>query len=137
MGLVNLRNANVLILSASAPLANEIKLLLEKNKYKGVQSVSSVPEALQLIKSLKTDILITDNDLGATKIEDLLPAISKAFPKLKGVVLKSKEKGESDYLSFSEISCPVNSTNLIKLLEQAMMEKMGIAVSTVAIDIKY
>jgi len=137
MGLVNLRNANVLVLSASSTLANEIKILLEKNKYKGVKSVTSVPEALQLIRTLKTDILITDNDLGATKIDDLLMAIRKAFPKLKVVVLNSKEKGESDYLSFAEISYPVNTSHLIKLLEQAMMEKMGIAVSSVAIDIKY
>ena len=137
MGLVNLRNANVLVLSASSNLANEINVLLEKNKYKVVKSVTSVPEALQHIKTFKIDILITDNDLGATKIDDLIMAVSKAFPKLKGVVLMSKDKGESDYLSFSEISYPVNTANLIKLLEQAMMEKMGIAVSSVAIDITY
>ncbi len=138
MGLVNLRNTNVLVLSASATVAEEIRVLLEKNKYKGVRSVTSVPEALQLIKSLKTDILITDNDLGMTKVEDFLLAISKAFPKLKCVVLKTKVKDDgSDYCNYSESAYPVDAIELIKLLEQAIMEKMGIASSTVAIDIKY
>lgn len=137
MGLVNLRNANVLILSSNSAVGEDLKVVLEKNKYKGVRAISSVPEALQLIKSLKTDILVVDNDLGATKVDDFLLAISKAFPKLKGVVLNSKEKGQSDYLSFSEIAYPVDASKLIKLLEQAIMEKMGIASSSVAIDLKY
>lgn len=137
MGLVNLRNASVLILSPSTQMATELKASLEKNKYKGVIVVGTVPEALQSIKTQKTEIIVIDNDLGETKISDFLAAISKAFPKLKGIIINTKDKADSDYLTYLEIAYPVDVSKLIKLLEQAIMEKMGIASSAVTVDLKY
>lgn len=137
MGLVNLRNASVLILSPSRQMANELKASLEKNKYKVVRVVGTVPEALQAIKASKIEILVTDNDLGQTKITDFLLAISKAFPKLKGIIMSTKDKADSDYMTYAEILYPVDVSKLIKLLEQAVMEKMGIASSAVTVDLKY
>jgi DNA-binding NtrC family response regulator len=137
MGLVNLRNASVLILSPSNQMARELKASLEKNKYKGVQVTSITPEALQILKVNKIEIIVADNDLGETKITDFLAAISKAFPKLKGIIINTKDKADSDYLTYSEVSYPVDVSKLIKLLEQAVMEKMGIASSAVTVDLKY
>lgn len=137
MGLVNLRNANVVVFSMDEGRSSELKSVLLNNRYKGVQCFKAVPDILAGLKSIKADILVVDNNLGDTKTEDFLKAISKAYSKIKVLVVLTKDKDGENYEPSKEVPYPLDVTYFVKTLEQAMMEKMGIASSAVTVDLKY
>ncbi len=134
MGLVNLRSSKILVFSVSSSLNIEIKEVLENNKYKNVQIAENVPLVLQKLKDTKFDILISDINIGDTKIEDFLLAIKKAYPRVAPVIVKTQGKSLPSELIYSEVDYPIRLEVLIPILENVMMEKMGIAVSSVAIE---
>ena len=133
MGLVNLRNGNLLIFSLSQELLDSTAKICKQAQFKGVYTASTVPQVIQDLKTKKIDILVSEANLGATSFEDFVKAVRAAFPKVKIVPLLDSTKDVSlkdnlKTMGFSVfLNLPVDSKELIPKLEGLMMEKMGIS----------
>ena len=128
MGLVNLRKAKLLLLSVSAERLKELQGIGSQLGYKGMDAVDSVPTTIATLKGGKTDVLIVDTDLGGTPFPDFAKAIRQAFPKVK-ILPVTHEPGKAA----NSVSFPIQKDALGRAVDQLMMEKMGIAASTVTV----
>lgn len=125
MGLVNLRNAKLLLLSVTSARLGELKNISVKLGFKNVQTVDSIPGAIAALKAGRTDVLIVDADLGGTSLADFLKAMHAGFPKIK--ILSISDGGGAGGIHF-----PLDEKAYGKAVDQLVMEKMGIAPAAVA-----
>ena len=123
MGLVNLRKAKLLLVSLSPEKLKQLEAAASKAGYKGFATATSVPTAIGALKAGKTDILVSDTDLGGTSFADFEKALKAAFPKVKLLPVSTD----------GPLKFPVDAEALGKAADKLMMEKMGIAASGVTI----
>ena len=139
MGLVNLRNANLLLMSLNPERLLEMNAICTKSGYKGIQTSDSIPSTILSLKQKKIDIVLFDSNLSGTNCTDFVKAIKAGFPKVKILpILDTSDinlnelKTSLSNLSISKtISFPISQTLLSSTLDSLMMEKMGITSSSV------
>ena len=136
MGLVNLRNAKLLVLSVTQSRLSELKSVSAKAGFKAVQFADSIPSAIAALKGGKTDVLVVDSDLGGTAIADFLKAIQSAFPKVKILsILPPIPEGQTP--KGGNLHFPLEDKSFGKAVDHLVMAKMGISSSAVAMSEDY
>lgn len=137
MGLVNLRSASLLLFSVDQEKLKQINTICIKGGYKSITTANSIPATLTNLKQKKIDILLFDTNLGGTDSMEFGKAIRVAFPKIKILPIISQD---ATSLAFESIGItktanfPLDQENIIKILEDLMMQKMGITQSSVAVS---
>ena len=138
MGLVNIRNASVLIVEDDDQVREALKQILERARYTRVLAQKSAEEGLKQLRGVKVDAVLLDWNLPGISGLDILRAIranNKKIPVLMLSEEKSKQREEEAIAAGANkfVSKPFASDQVLRAVDDLMLLRLGIQSPDLAI----
>ncbi len=139
MALINVRKSSILLVESDLKRLQELRAFLGQSGYSNIIPSINAQSAILELKRNKLDMIILDCDLPDIPGMHLLKAFRSGNSKVPIVMISQKSgderKSEARELGANEFySLPLSPQEMIKRLDELLLEKMGIATPKLAME---